>query len=86
MNPGELRPAVNVDDELERDRLVRRKRRAAAAIQNLLNTTAYYNRLHPNHSPIPYDDAAGSLGQARSTKPAAERARRPTTTARTSAT
>lgn len=61
MKPGELRPAVNVDDELERDRLVRRKKRATEAIQNVLNTTAYYNRLHPEHSPIPYDDAAGSL-------------------------
>lgn len=56
MKPGELRAGVNVADELARDRLVHRVRAAERSIQRLLNTTAYYNRVHPDRPPIAYDD------------------------------
>ena len=59
MTPPEflrLRDAVNVPDELERDDIVRRIRRARAlAVQNK-NDIEHWNRTHPNEPAIDTTD------------------------------
>lgn len=47
-----MREAVNVDDLKERDKLVRRLRKARAEVVLDLNTWEHWNRTHPDQTPI----------------------------------
>lgn len=47
-----LREAVNVDDLKERDKLVRRYRRARALAAQNVADAEHWNRTHPNEPPL----------------------------------